>query len=144
MEEDLSQYGEVLASWQAPAHHHYHRGRLWYLIAALLAVGLLIYSFVTFNFLFAVLIVMFGTTVNAAGIALGFDPIHYGVLMVVTMLIGAITPPVGSMLFIACSIGGISMEQSLKPLLPCILILVIVCLMILFVPGIVTLAAGFA
>ena len=92
----------------------------------------------------SVLIVMFGTTVNAAGIALGFDPIHYGVLMVVTMLIGAITPPVGSMLFIACSIGGISMEQSLKPLLPCILILVIVCLMILFVPGIVTLAAGFA
>jgi uncharacterized protein YabE (DUF348 family) len=85
-----------------------------------------------------------GSTVNAAGIALGFDPIHYGVLMVVTMLIGAITPPVGSMLFIACSIGGISMEQSLKPLLPCILILVIVCLMILFVPALVTLAASFA
>lgn len=92
----------------------------------------------------SVLIVMFGSTVNAAGIALGFDPIHFGVLMVVTMLIGAITPPVGSMLFIACSIGGISMEQSLKPLLPCILILVVVCFMILFVPGLVTLASGLA
>jgi C4-dicarboxylate transporter DctM subunit len=92
----------------------------------------------------SVLIVMFGSTVHAAGIALGFDPIHFGVLMVVTMLIGAITPPVGSMLFIACSIGGISMEASLKPLLPCILILFIVCLAILFVPGLVTLVANLA
>jgi len=58
------------------------------------------------------------------------------------MLIGAITPPVGSMLFIACSIGGISIEESLKPLLPCILILFLVCLAILFMPGLVTLAAS--
>ncbi len=90
----------------------------------------------------SVLIVMFGSTVHAAGIALGFDPIHFGVLMVVTMLIGAITPPVGSMLFIACSIGGISIEEALKPLLPCIMILFLVCLAILFMPGLVTLAAS--
>jgi tripartite ATP-independent transporter DctM subunit len=90
----------------------------------------------------SVLIVMFGSTVHAAGVTLGFDPIHYGVLMVVTMLIGAITPPVGSMLFIACSIAGIPMEESLKPLLPCILILFIVCIAILFVPGLVTLMAS--
>ncbi len=64
----------------------------------------------------SVLIVMFGSTVHAAGVTLGFDPIHYGVLMVITMLIGAITPPVGSMLFIACSIAGIPLEESLKPL----------------------------
>lgn len=90
----------------------------------------------------SVLIVMFGSTVHAAGATLGFDPIHYGVLMVVTMLIGAITPPVGSMLFIACSIAGIDLEDSLKPLLPCILILFIMCIAILFVPGLVTLMAG--
>jgi tripartite ATP-independent transporter DctM subunit len=90
----------------------------------------------------SVLIVMFGSTVHAAGATLGFDPIHYGVLMVVTMLIGAITPPVGSMLFIACSIAGIDLEVSLKPLLPCILILFLMCIAILFVPGLVTLMAG--
>ena len=92
----------------------------------------------------SVLIVMFGATVHAAGIALGFDPIHFGVLMIVTMLIGAITPPVGSMLFIACSIGGIPIEQSLKPLMPCIFVLFAVCFAILFVPGLVTLVASFA
>ena len=49
----------------------------------------------------------------------------------------------GSMLFIACSIGGISMEKSLKPLLPCVLVLFVVCFAILFVPGLVTFAASF-
>jgi TRAP-type C4-dicarboxylate transport system permease large subunit len=46
------------------------------------------------------------------------------------------------MLFIACSIAGIDLEMSLKPLLPCILILFLMCIAILFVPGLVTLMAG--
>ena len=90
----------------------------------------------------SVMIVMFGATVHAAGKMLGFDPIHYGVLMVTTMSVGAITPPVGSMLFVACSIGGIPMEQALKPLWPGIAILFGTCFAILFVPQLVLLVAS--
>lgn len=83
----------------------------------------------------SVLIVMFGSTVAAVGAHLGFDPIHYGVLMVIVMLFGAITPPVGSMLFIACSIAQIKLDESVKVLLPFLTVQVIVMLLVLFIPG---------
>jgi tripartite ATP-independent transporter DctM subunit len=83
----------------------------------------------------SVLIVMFGSTVAAVGGHLGFDPIHYGVLMVIVMLFGAITPPVGSMLFIACSIARIRLDESVKVLLPFLTVQVVVMLLVLFVPG---------
>jgi C4-dicarboxylate transporter DctM subunit len=83
----------------------------------------------------AVLIVMFASTVYAAGNFLGFDPIHYGVLMVITMLMGAITPPVGSMLFISCSIAGIQLEESIKILIPFIFVMFFVAVAVLFIPG---------
>ncbi|GAK61321.1 DctM9 protein [Candidatus Vecturithrix granuli] len=85
----------------------------------------------------AVLIVMFASTIYAAGNVLGFDPIHFGVLMVITMLMGAVTPPVGSMLFISCSIANIQLEESVKILLPFILVLLVVAVAILFIPGLV-------
>ena len=83
----------------------------------------------------AVLIVMFASTVYAAGNVLGFDPIHFGVLMVITMLMGAVTPPVGSMLFISCSIANIKLEESIRILIPFILVMFIVALAVLFIPG---------
>ena len=83
----------------------------------------------------SVLIVMFGSTVAAVGHQLGFEPIHYGVLMVIVMLLGAITPPVGSMLYISCSIAGIPLDKSVKVLLPFLTVQVAVMLAVLFIPG---------
>jgi C4-dicarboxylate transporter DctM subunit len=83
----------------------------------------------------SVLIVMFGSTVAAVGHQLGFEPIHYGVLMVIVMLFGAITPPVGSMLYISCSIAGIPLDKSVKVLLPFLTVQVAVMLAVLFIPG---------
>ncbi|HEQ60307.1 MAG TPA: TRAP transporter large permease subunit, partial [Firmicutes bacterium] len=74
---------------------------------------------------------------------LGFDPIHYGVLMVITMLLGAITPPVGSMLFVSCSIANLPIEKSVKILLPFILVLFLVAVAVLFVPELVLWVAGY-
>jgi C4-dicarboxylate transporter DctM subunit len=85
----------------------------------------------------SVLIVMFGSTVAAVGSTLGFDPIHYGVLMVITMLFGAITPPVGSMLYISCSIADIPLDKSVRVLLPFLTVQVAVMLGVLFIPGLV-------
>jgi len=91
-----------------------------------------------------VLIVMFASVVYSVGNFLGFDPIHFGVLMVITMLIGAITPPVGSMLFVSCSIGGIPLEKSVKILIPFIAVLVVVAVAVLFVPALTTWIVGVA
>ncbi|HLW22488.1 MAG TPA: TRAP transporter large permease [Sphaerochaetaceae bacterium] len=85
-----------------------------------------------------VLIAMFATAMLAAGTALGFEPIHFGVLMVITMQLGAITPPVGTFLFISCSIANISLEKSTKALLPFFLVEFIVAVSILFMPWLVT------
>ena len=87
---------------------------------------------------------MFASVVHEVGQVLGFDPIHYGVLMAITMLIGAITPPVGSMLFVACSIAEISIEKSVRILIPFILILVVVAVAVLFIPFLSTGISSFA
>ena len=85
-----------------------------------------------------VLIAMFATAMLAAGTALGFEPIHFGVLMVITMQLGAITPPVGTFLFISCSIANISLEKSTKALMPFFLVEIIVTVSILFLPWLAT------
>lgn len=79
-------------------------------------------------------IVMFAPTLAGAGAKLGYDPIHFGVLMIMVMLIGAVTPPVGSMLFISCSIADISIEESFVVLLPFIFVLICIALVVLFIP----------
>ena len=80
------------------------------------------------------IIVMFSPTLAGVGTQLGYNPIHFGVLMIVVMLTGAVTPPVGSMLFISCSIAKISIEESILILLPFIFVMLFVALLVLFIP----------
>jgi TRAP-type C4-dicarboxylate transport system permease large subunit len=58
--------------------------------------------------------------------------------MVITMQLGAITPPVGTFLFISCSIANISLEKSTKALMPFFLVEIIVTVSILFLPWLAT------
>jgi len=81
-----------------------------------------------------VLIAMFAAPVLAAGKAMGFDPIHYGVCMVITMQLGAITPPVGAFLFISSCIAEIPLEKAVKALMPFLLVLLVVTILVLFFP----------
>ncbi len=89
-----------------------------------------------------VIIAMFAPTVLAIGNALGFDPIHFGVLMVIIMQLGAITPPVGTFLFISCGVAKLPMEKSIKPLLPYIASVAIIVIIGFLVPQIVTWLPG--
>jgi len=82
-----------------------------------------------------VLIAMFAAPVLAAGTAMGFDPIHFGVFAVVAMQLGAITPPVGTFLFISSSIAEIPLEKAVRALIPFFVLILVVTLMILFLPG---------
>ena len=50
--------------------------------------------------------------------ALGLHPVHFGVVMILNLSIGLCTPPVGTCLFVGCSVGRVSIARVAKPMLP--------------------------
>ncbi len=71
--------------------------------------------------------------INMAGI----DPIYFGLLMVLNLTIGLITPPVGTILYLGCSVGNISFNQMVRGVLPFLVTEVIVLLLYIIFPQIV-------
>ncbi|MCC5928497.1 MAG: TRAP transporter large permease [Cyclobacteriaceae bacterium] len=67
---------------------------------------------------------------------LGLDPVHFGIMMVMNLSIGLCTPPVGSILFIGCSVGKIGIEKVIKPLIPMYIAMIAVLLIVTYVPWI--------
>ncbi|NBI43278.1 TRAP transporter large permease subunit [[Haemophilus] felis] len=67
---------------------------------------------------------------------LGIDPVHFGIIMTFNLCIGICTPPVGSALFIGCSVGNVSIDKVLKPMIPFFMALIITLLMVTFIPDI--------
>ncbi|SFF46622.1 TRAP transporter large permease [Sunxiuqinia elliptica] len=66
--------------------------------------------------------------------AMGVDPIHFGIIMVLNLSVGLCTPPVGSVLFIGCSVSGLSIDKVIKPLIPMFLGMVVVLLLVTYLP----------
>jgi len=66
---------------------------------------------------------------------LGMDPIHFGIIMVLNLCVGICTPPVGSVLFIGCSVAGLKIEQVIKPLLPMFIIMIVVLMLVTYIPS---------
>lgn len=64
----------------------------------------------------------------------GMDPIHFGLMMIFNLCIGLCTPPVGSVLFVGCSVARTTLRNVLRPLLPFFAALVIVLLLVTYVP----------
>jgi tripartite ATP-independent transporter DctM subunit len=50
--------------------------------------------------------------------ALGMNPVHFGIIMILNLCIGLCTPPVGSVLFVGVSVAGTTIQKVIKPLLP--------------------------
>lgn len=50
--------------------------------------------------------------------SMGMDPVHFGIMMVFNLCIGLCTPPVGSALFVGCSVSGVKLKDLIKPMLP--------------------------
>ncbi len=63
---------------------------------------------------------------------IGVDPLHFGVILVLNLVIGLTTPPVGVCLFIACAIGEIKLEQITKAMLPFLLASITVLLIVTY------------
>ena len=67
-------------------------------------------------------------------VELGIDPIHFGIIMVVNMEIGLITPPVGLNLFVSSAVTGMPVTKTIKAAMPWLLILLTFLMVITYVP----------
>ena len=69
-------------------------------------------------------------------VALGINPIHLGVVMIVNLAIGLFTPPVGVDLYVACGIGNVKIEEISKGIVPILVAELVVLLVITYIPQI--------
>ncbi|TMW72292.1 TRAP transporter large permease [Alteribacter natronophilus] len=81
----------------------------------------------------AALVILFPVLLPVAT-SVGMDPVHFGVLMVLALIIGLSTPPVGVCLFVASSIGKVSIWETSKALLPFLFVSLVVLLLVAFIP----------
>ena len=66
---------------------------------------------------------------------LGIDPVHFGIVMILNLGIGLITPPVGPTLFVGCAIGKVTMEQVSKELWPFYGAMCLALLLVTYIPA---------
>ena len=86
----------------------------------------------------AAALIIFGPLLMPVAVKLGIDPLHFGVVLVVAMGIGLFAPPLGLGLYGACLIGNVPIEQTVKPIMGYLGLLLLCLLVIAFVPAIST------
>ncbi len=84
------------------------------------------------------LLVIVAPLVFPIAIALGIDPIHLGIMMVVNMEIGMITPPVGLNLFVTSGVAKMSMMNVVKAALPWVGVMFLFLIIVTYVPWVST------
>ena len=67
---------------------------------------------------------------------LGMDPVHFGIMMTLNLSIGICTPPVGSALFVGCSVGGVPIAKVIRPMLPLYAAMIVLLAAVTFIPEI--------
>lgn len=87
-------------------------------------------------------VVILAPIIVPAGLALGFDPVHLGIVFVIALVVGYITPPFGVNLFTICSITGESFTSVVKGMIPFIIAMILAVVIIALCPPMVTLLAG--
>ncbi len=66
----------------------------------------------------------------------GVDPVHFGIILMLSLGVGLVTPPVGSVLFVGAAIGKIRVEDAIKTMWPFYLALIVALLLTAFIPAI--------
>lgn len=99
------------------------------IIAALLFLGLFLEVLAATIILIPVL--------DPLGQQFGFDPIHFAIVILIALVIGAITPPVGVLLYITMAIAKAKLEETLKYIFPFVFALIVIILILAYVPDIV-------
>jgi C4-dicarboxylate transporter DctM subunit len=78
-------------------------------------------------------VIIFTPILLPIAVALGIDPVHFGVVMIVNLAIGLFTPPVGVCLFVCCGIAKCSIASVVRAFIPFFLAMVIVLLLIVYI-----------
>jgi len=99
----------------------------------LLLVNLFLFVVGMFMETFAAIIIL-APVLAPVATQLGIDPIHFGLIMIVNLAIGMVTPPVGVNLFVACGIARITMEELMRPLVVFLFVLIANMVVITYVP----------
>lgn len=102
----------------------------WFLLgvnAALFLIGMFIET--------SAAIIVLAPILAPVAVHFGIDPVHFGLVMVVNLALGMITPPFGVNLFAACTVARISLDRIITQLIPFVLV-VLACLMVItYVPA---------
>jgi tripartite ATP-independent transporter DctM subunit len=107
----------------------------------LILINLILLVVGTFMETIAALLILFPVLLNVAT-SVGVDPIQFAVIAVLNLIIGLTTPPVGVCLFVASSIGKISIDQVSRAILPFLFVSLIVLLLVTYFPQISLLLPG--
>lgn len=104
-------------------------------IVVLLLINFLLLFVGMFMETIAALIILFPVLLPVA-VEIGVDPIHFGVMAVLNLMIGLTTPPVGVCLFAGASIGRISIGKATRAILPFLAVSLFVLVLVTFIPQI--------
>ena len=84
----------------------------------------------------AAALIILGPILHPIAVSIGMAPIHFGIVMVLSLNIALMTPPVGACLFVACSISKLSLWQLSKAIWPYIIMEVLALFIVAYVPEI--------
>ncbi len=103
----------------------------WFLLgvnAALFVIGMFIET--------SAAIIVLAPILVPVAVHFGIDPVHFGIVMVVNLALGMITPPFGVNLFAACTVAKISLDRIIGHLLPFVLVIIACLMLITYLPPI--------
>lgn len=84
----------------------------------------------------AAALIILGPILHPIAVGIGMDPIHFGMVMVLSLNIALMTPPVGACLFVACSISKLKLSELSKAIWPFIIMEVIALFLVAYIPQI--------
>lgn len=111
-------------------------------IAVLLIVNVMLLLLGTFMDMSPLIVIMTPILLPVV-MAVGVDPVHFGIIMMINLGIGLVTPPVGSVLFVGAAVGKIPVEDAVKSIWPFYIALIFALMLITFIPSISTTLPNF-
>jgi TRAP-type C4-dicarboxylate transport system permease large subunit len=72
----------------------------------------------------------------------GIDPVYFGIIMTLNLVVGLITPPVGTVLYVGCGVAKITMSDLVKKLWPLLLVELCVLLLLIIFPKLILVPLG--
>ncbi|MDG1986797.1 MAG: TRAP transporter large permease [Halieaceae bacterium] len=75
-------------------------------------------------------------------VGIGMDPTQFGIMLILNLGLGVVTPPVGTVLFVACAVGDLRIEDTLRSILPFYLVFIAVLALVTYIPSTTLLLPG--